>query len=501
MGRSHLQVLILLIFLGGSLGHVDSAILGGNDVYAHIGDLIVAGNDTVTFENCTLIQNGNIYVRENGTLLLDNCDLVLNQSSMYQYNLEVHDNGRLFALNSSISSDYGFDQYYDGNSTVNFTNTVLEHATWTYASGQFLYMFNCSELGHLSVSTNATFDSCIGYSALLTSENANVQINNSQMGTAYIGVKDSTLNVTNLFGQPYRVDYFNTFSNLTVAGGAVANLTVFNSNVSFGFEAYNSSIAISDCYITGLEAYSTSNISIVDSVMSTIHAGESVNLSLNNVYLSSYVIAYDNSTIMSKDSHIYRLEASDQTFCSLNSSTVNDVSAYFSSTVYAVDSTLSTLSANQKSVFSLVNSTYTSAPSINNQATMLVSWYLDVHVTDSIGQNVSSANVTAYLEGVVIQSELTDADGLARLTLQGKMINATGVYPVADYFVNASYLAYRNATLVTMIGNMQITLTLEGFIVPEFPSTITLLLLISVALIVIIVARRKKQHCIHLLYP
>jgi len=82
--------------------------------------------------------------------------------------------------------------------------------------------------------------------------------------------------------------------------------------------------------------------------------------------------------------------------------------------VYAVDSTLSTLSANQKSVLSLVNSTYTSAPSINGQATMFVSWYLDVHVTDSIGQNVSSANVTAYLEGVMIRSELTDANGLAR---------------------------------------------------------------------------------------
>jgi len=246
---------------------------------------------------------------------------------MYQYKLEVHDNGRLFALNSSISSDYSFDQYYDGNSTVNFTNTVWKHATWTYVSGQFLYMFNCSELGHLSVSTNATFDSCIGYNALLTSENANVQINNSQMGTACIRVKDSTLNVTNL--RNGRVDYFNTFSNLTATGGAVANLTVFNSNASFGFEPYNSSIAISNCYITGLEAYSTSNISIVDSMMSTIHAGESVNLSLNNVYLSSYIIAYDNSTIVSKDSYIYRLEASDQTFCSLNSSTVNEVSHTF----------------------------------------------------------------------------------------------------------------------------------------------------------------------------
>jgi len=85
--------------------------------------------------------------------------------------------------------------------------------------------------------------------------------------------------------------------------------------------------------------------------------------------------------------------------------------------------------------------------------------------------------------------------------LQGKMINATGEYPVADYFVNASYLAYQNTTAVAMIANMQITPTLEGLIVPEFPSTITLLLLMLVTLIVTIVARRKKQHCTHLPCP
>ena len=41
-------MLILLIFFGGGLSHVDSPIFGGNDVCADIGDLIVAGNDIVT---------------------------------------------------------------------------------------------------------------------------------------------------------------------------------------------------------------------------------------------------------------------------------------------------------------------------------------------------------------------------------------------------------------------------------------------------------------------
>jgi hypothetical protein len=350
-------------------------------------------------------------------------------------------------------------------------------------------MLDCSELGHLSVSTDATFDNCTGYSALLVSESANVQINSSQLGAIYIGVRESTLNVANL--RNGRVHYFNTFSNLTVIGGAAANLTIFSSNVEFGFQPYNSGLAISDCYITGLEAYGTSNISIVNSVMSTIHVGESANLSLYNVYLVGYIIAYDNSTIAAKHSYISRLEASDQTFCSLNSSTINEISAYHSSSIYVADSTLSTLSANQKSALSLVNSTYTSTPSTNDQAAMLVSWYLDVHVIDSIGQNVSSANVTAYLDDVAIQSESTNANGLARLVLLGKTINVTGEYSVADYFINTSYLSYQNATTVTMMANTQVTLALGGLIVPEFQSYLIFLLLL-LALFLILIARKRK---------
>jgi hypothetical protein len=356
-------------------------------------------------------------------------------------------------------------------------------------------MFNCSELGHLSVTTNATVDSCIGYNALLTAEDANVQINNSQIGTVYIRAKDSALNVSDLPEnkcQPYRVDYFNTFNNLTVTRGAVTNLTVFDSDFSFGFEAYNSNVSFYDCYIAGLEAYGASNISIVNSMISTIHAGESANLALTNVCSSSYIIAYDKAAIASKNSCIQRIEVSGEAFCSLNSSTVNEVSAYFSSRVYAVDSILSMLSANQESIFSLLNSTCTSA-SINDQAMMFISWYLDVHVTDSVGQNVSCANVTVYLGGTIIRSKLTDANGLARLTLQGELINATGHYQVADYFVNAFYLAYQSTMEVAMISNTYITLTLEDLIITEFPTNLIPPLFIATTLIAAIFYRKKQK--------
>jgi hypothetical protein len=150
------------------------------------------------------------------------------------------------------------------------------------------------------------------------------------------------------------------------------------------------------------------------------------------------------------------------------------------------------LSANQESIFSLLNSTCTSA-SINDQAMMFISWYLDVHVTDSVGQNVSCANVTVYLESTIIQSKLTDANGLARLTLQGELINATGHYQVADYFVNASYLTYQSTMEVALISNTHITFTLEDLIITEFLTNLILPLFIATTLISAIFSRKKQK--------
>ncbi|MBS7633522.1 hypothetical protein KEJ15_07920 [Candidatus Bathyarchaeota archaeon] len=158
-----------------------------------------------------------------------------------------------------------------------------------------------------------------------------------------------------------------------------------------------------------------------------------------------------------------------------------------------MDSTLSLLSVNQESLVSLINSTYTFV-NINDNATMLVSWYLDVHVIDSLGQNVSFANVTAYVEYTLIQSKLTDTGGLARLTLQSELVNATGHYPAANYFINASYLAYQSTTEISVSSNLHLDFILEGLVVPEFPANLILhLFIVAVLLAAILYRKRQKQ--------
>jgi hypothetical protein len=489
--RCYLVVAVLVILLAGGLGRVAGAVLDEGAVYVHEGDLVVAGNETLTFENCTLIQNGNIFVRENGTLILKNCELVLNQSGLYQYRLEVRDGGRLLAVGVNLSSEYGFDQSYGDDSVVNFTDSAWERSTWTYASGGSLYMQNVSELGHFMVSTDAVFDDCTGYGFLMTMENADVEVYGSYIGIAYVRARDSAVNVTGLHGGV--VEYFNTFNNLTVSGGTVANLTILDSDVRFGFEPYDSSLAVSDCDLDGLEMYGNSSVSVVDSTMISVHVADGVNLSLYNASVQSYIVAYANSRTVADRSYVYRVEASDEAYCSFNGSSVSWIEAYESSVVRVADSELLRLSASQESAVSLVNCCCIPVLSAYDQAEVLVSWYLDVHVVDSTGQNVSSANVTAFLDAALVESELTGADGLARLVLLGKTINATGEFPVAEYSVNATYLGFLSTTTADMTGNGQITLTLEGLIIPELQTYLMLPLLILSSLLAFATRKKKLQ--------
>ncbi len=141
----------------------------------------------------------------------------------------------------------------------------------------------------------------------------------------------------------------------------------------------------------------------------------------------------------------------------------------------------------------LVNSTYSSYDPWDTSR-ITVSWYLDVHVVDEVAQNVPYANVTAaYANATVAESKLTDINGLTRLTLMQKMLNASGQYPAGNYTVEATHGIYSNNTSINMTGNQEITLTLNGFIVPEFQSLLILPLFMTLTLVVVIISRRRHS--------
>jgi hypothetical protein len=79
------------------------------------------------------------------------------------------------------------------------------------------------------------------------------------------------------------------------------------------------------------------------------------------------------------------------------------------------------------------------------------------------------------------------------MTLTEKMTNYTDDYPVGTYTINATYLPYSNSVPINMTRNRVVTLTLEGFVIPEFPSFLILPLFMVITLLGAAIGKRKNQ--------
>ncbi len=120
---------------------------------------------------------------------------------------------------------------------------------------------------------------------------------------------------------------------------------------------------------------------------------------------------------------------------------------------------------------------------IRDLSQVVVRWYLEVHVVDSIGQDVPSADVEArFSNGTAAEWKLTDSDGWARLTLMEKLLNATMVHRAGSYSVRATYGPHSAATTVDMTESKRITLRLPDVVVAESHLFLTLLLFPALAL-------------------
>jgi hypothetical protein len=167
------------------------------------------------------------------------------------------------------------------------------------------------------------------------------------------------------------------------------------------------------------------------------------------------------------------------------------------SVVDARDSIISTVELYESAIATLTNTTYTLLRPYGSTE-VYVCWYLDVQVLDdspTLGQSVESANVTAsFSNGTLAGHTLTDVDGWTRLALMEKMTNATGNYPVGTYTINATYLSYSSSSTVNMTESKAMALTLEGLVIPEFPSFLVLSVFAMATLLAVITYKGKWYH-------
>ena len=255
-----------------------------------------------------------------------------------------------------------------------------------------------------------------------------------------------------------------------------AYVSISNSTIDYALSVdYNAVVSVSNCTLNRLLAIRSESVvcSIADLRIDQ-HVSfwdYHINTSLA-VAPSGYAPTVN---VINTKVHWWQFSFNGATNATITNSEITYLHSYYYSRVWLTNSTVSQIQ------YHLEGKVY-------------VSWYLDVHVIDSIDQDIPNANVTAtYTNTTIAEQKLTDTNGKTRLPLMEKMMNATGEYPVGNYTVEATYQIYSDVKSVNMTENKQITLTLEGFIIPEFPSLIILPLFMIATLLAVIVYRRKHS--------
>ena len=446
MGRLWSIILLSSLLLALSLVHYGGlpGVTASPDIWQ--GDLVLTGNNVTIIEGGFDI-NGSIIVEENATLILSNALLNFTQTTDYQFNITF--------LNSA-----------NGNPQF-----LVENATIYSAYYQRIYFYENStaSINKLTVGTTSR---------------CNIYI----YDTSIMWISNSTLH--------YLYPYGN--STVNISHSVVSGTTI----------AYdNSNLNILNCTTSVMIANDISTVNVSDSTIDEVKpAGNSINSSISGLkpgFINSWSFEL-NCSVMGSTFPELTLTNTEVGYWSFSFRGTSNITAFDSelwdiridgTSVVSIQDSLLTGSLNSygNAETWLVNSTaagYNISPGSN----VNVCWYLDVHVIDSIGQDVPSANVTAtYPDVTVAQSELTDVNGWTRLTLMEKMVNATGEYPVGNYTVEAVCETYSNGTTMNMINNRIITLMLPELVIPEFTSFLILPLFFTATLLAVRIYRRKQR--------
>lgn len=416
----------------------------------HQGDLVLKGNNVTIIEGEFHI-NGSIIVEENATLILRNALLNFTQTYDYQHSMILQNpangNPRLQVENSVItaSDHYLYIDFY-GNSTGSVD--VLEEGVFP----RFMFRtYDTSVLSTTDLDTRAIY----GYD------------------TSRINVTDTTL----WFLHAYESCSVQA-SNCSIGQFPIddsASVNILDSTINYWLDIESNSV---NCSITEIASgFVLSWNYILDCSVAVGLGGYAPNVTVQNTQIAEWIFDFLGSSNVK-----------------ISNSTIRTLVTRESTEANVTNSTMTWIYTHDSSKTMLVNSTSNYYNTYHN-STIFVWWFLDVHVIDSIGQNVPSAHVNAtFQNSTVAESKVADAYGRVRLTLLEKVMNATGDYPVGNYTVAATYGVYSDETSVNMTANKEVALQLDSLIIPEFLSLFIPLLFIITTLVSTITHRKRRAH-------
>ena len=444
MKKSLLIFSALFILLASTFGQWGgiSIVKAAPDIYQ--GDLILQGNNVTVIDGRFDI-NGSIIVEGNATLHLLDAYINFTQTQHRQYNLSLRhpSNGmpRLIAANATITSGFEVLAYLMEESAATLQNSTI---------ASYLVV---NDFSFLSISDVSYVNTLYAY------------------GSSVLNIRNSTIDEWHNYGSP-QVQVSNSVINSLLIGPSSVECTI--SKLRLGLVSFWN--FITNCSVNILSGGSTPNVTLA-------------NTDVGHSWRFGF---YDNSNASIISSVIETVFTTGNSIARLRSTTCSWAFVQASSVLRMTDSSLETLEASSTQPILLINSTYTTLH-FSGTSKAYLSWYLDTHVVDSLDQNVASANVTAtYANTTIAEQKLTDSNGKTRLALIEKILNASGEYPVGNYTVEATYGVHSASTSINMTENIQLTLKLEGFVIPEFPSLLLPLFMLG-TLLAAIFHRRKRS--------
>ncbi|MEM3578900.1 MAG: hypothetical protein QXL54_01590 [Candidatus Bathyarchaeia archaeon] len=421
------------------------------------GDLVLSDNDVYTITG-NYYMNGSIIVTENATLVIENARLTFMQTASFQFNITLRDAA-------------------GGNPRL--------------------------------IVDNATIDTCNRHFRIALYEDSTVQINRTQpissssiclllYDSSSADVSESTLTEISL----YNLASLHLFSSGLTLLRAVdeSRVIVENTNIYYLHAANGAEVEVSDstiadalsvqssrtqCNIQGIEPELVAYWNFLENCSVVIGTGGyAPNVSLSNVQVYGWSFSFADAvdTIIC-DSRLRSLEVSGSSAVYAYRVYAQRVDISGFSRVNATDSIVGAIYLYGFSVLWAENSTATMEVQVYGQSVLYVNWYLDVHVVDSLWQDVPNANVTVKCaDGTETAAGRTNGTGWVKLTVLASIVNATGEFSQWPHTVSAAYELYENSTIVNVSGNRQATVVLSDLIIPEFPVLLpTIMMLVLTA--------------------
>jgi len=216
----------------------------------HVGDLIISGTQTYTIENCTFIQTGNIRVEDQAKLIIKNAELHMNLSYVYQYGMRCYNTASLSISNSTLTADNGLDIWLREQSYAVVNNTVVTFYARFFAEGRF------------------TAKNLTAYNGFVDARpGSSVSVSDSSLHLVEAEFSNASFSGESLKARGPNIEYFNTFTNLTIYHGSCGNLTINDSKMEMGIQLSLNAESIAEISesILGYALLENSTMTIVDS--------------------------------------------------------------------------------------------------------------------------------------------------------------------------------------------------------------------------------------------